>query len=240
KGLFAPDRIPFCVSRWMASWRLDQKQATVRSPSRSFLLGRPKWDDRASFLRDARVLKSRQEPTGAPNRPNRTENQPGSIPWNLSKPHALSVLHGRRCEMSLDIGKVAIALLGLLAYKNRDKIGELIAGRNSTDPKSAGSPGGLGDILDRLRNAGAGDQVDSWVGKGSNRPVQPDQVEKAIDPQTLSDLAEQTGLSRDELLDRLIRELPDAVDKLTPDGQMPVSNGPDLLDEVPGPSRSRT
>ncbi|RVB79999.1 MULTISPECIES: YidB family protein [unclassified Mesorhizobium] len=140
--------------------------------------------------------------------------------------------------MSLDIGKVAIALLGLLAYKNRDKIGELIAGRNSTDPKSAGSPGGLGDILDRLRNAGAGDQVDSWVGTGSNRPVQRDQVDKAIDPQTLSDLAEQTGLSRDELLDRLTRELPDAVDKLTPDGQMPVSNGPTLLDEIPGASRT--
>ncbi|MEI8698138.1 YidB family protein [Mesorhizobium sp. ISC15] len=139
--------------------------------------------------------------------------------------------------MSLDIGKVAIALLGLLAYKNRDKIGELIAGRNSSDPKSAGSPGGLGDILDRLRNAGAGDQVDSWVSTGSNRPVQRDQVEKAIDPQTLSDLAEQTGLSRDELLERLTRELPDAVDKLTPDGQMPVSNGPNLLDEVPGGSR---
>jgi uncharacterized protein YidB (DUF937 family) len=140
--------------------------------------------------------------------------------------------------MSLDIGKVAIALLGLLAYKNRDKIGELIAGRTSTDPKSAGSPGGLGDILDRLRNAGAGDQVDSWVGTGSNRPVQRDQVEQAIDPQTLSDLAEQTGLSRDELLERLTRELPDAVDKLTPDGQMPVSNGPNLLDEIPGASRT--
>jgi uncharacterized protein YidB (DUF937 family) len=140
--------------------------------------------------------------------------------------------------MSLDIGKVAIALLGLLAYKNRDKIGELIAGRNSTDPKSAGSPGGLGDILDRLRNAGAGDQVDSWVGTGSNRPVQRDQVEKAIDPQTLSDLAEQTGLSRDELIDRLTRELPDAVDKLTPDGQMPVSNSPNLLDEIPGAGRT--
>jgi uncharacterized protein YidB (DUF937 family) len=140
--------------------------------------------------------------------------------------------------MSLDIGKVAIALLGLLAYKNRDKIGELIAGRNATDAKNAGSSGGLGDILERLRNAGAGDQVDSWVGTGSNRPVQRDQVEKAIDQQTLSDLAEQTGLSREELLDRLTSELPDAVDKLTPDGQMPVSKGPNLLDEAPGASRT--
>ncbi|MER9554385.1 YidB family protein [Mesorhizobium sp. M0323] len=97
--------------------------------------------------------------------------------------------------------------------------------------------GGLGDILDRLRNAGAGDQVDSWVSKGSNRPVQREQVEKAIDPQTLNDLAEQTGLSHDELLDRLTRELPDAVDKLTPDGQLPASKGPNLLDEIPGTGR---
>ncbi|TIX45888.1 MAG: DUF937 domain-containing protein [Mesorhizobium sp.] len=141
--------------------------------------------------------------------------------------------------MSLDIGKVTIALLGLLAYKNRDKIGELIAGRKSTDPNaSADSPSGLGDILDRLRNAGAGDEVDSWVSKGSNRPVQREQVEKAIDPQTLDDLAEQTGLSHDELLDRLTRELPDAVDKLTPDGQLPASKGPNLLDEVPRTGRT--
>jgi uncharacterized protein YidB (DUF937 family) len=140
--------------------------------------------------------------------------------------------------MSLNLGKVAVALLGLLAYKNRDKIGELITGRTSTDPNaSTGSLGGLGEIMDRLRNAGAGDQVDSWVGKGSNRPIQRDQVEKAIDPQTLSDLAEQTGLSHDELLERLTRELPDAVDKLTPDGTMPASNGPDLLDDIPGASR---
>lgn len=139
--------------------------------------------------------------------------------------------------MSLDIGKVTIALLGLLAYKNRDKIGELITGKNSTDPNaSAGSLGGLREIVDRLRNSGAGDQVDTWVRKGSNRPIQRDQVEKAIDPQTLSDLAEQTGLSHDELVDRLTRELPDAVDKLTPDGQMPASSGPTLLDDIPGDS----
>ncbi len=63
--------------------------------------------------------------------------------------------------MSLDLGKVAVALLGLLAYKNRDKIGELITGRTSTDPDAGvGSPGGLGEILDRFRNAGAGDHVD--------------------------------------------------------------------------------
>ena len=76
-----------------------------------------------------------------------------------------------------------------------------------------------------------------WVGKGANQPIRPEQVEKAIDPQTLRDLAAQTGLSHDELLDRLTRELPDVVDKLTPDGRMPES-GPNLLDDVPGAGRA--
>jgi uncharacterized protein YidB (DUF937 family) len=140
--------------------------------------------------------------------------------------------------MSLDLGKVAVALLGLIAYNNRDKLGELIAGRAPTDTNAGvGTAGGLGEILDRFRTAGAGDHVNSWVGKGANQPIRPEQVEKAIDPQTLKDLAEQTGLSHDELLDRLTRELPDAVDKLTPDGRMPV-DGPNLLDDVPGASRA--
>ncbi|WP_245509059.1 MULTISPECIES: YidB family protein [unclassified Mesorhizobium] len=34
----------------------------------------------------------------------------------------------------------------------------------------------------------------------------------------------QTGLSRDELLARITKDLPEAVDKLTPDGQLPAAN----------------
>jgi len=35
---------------------------------------------------------------------------------------------------------------------------------------------------------------------------------------------ERTGLSRDELLSRLTRELPAAVDKFTPDGRLPTED----------------
>jgi len=37
----------------------------------------------------------------------------------------------------------------------------------------------------------------------------------------LDTLSQQTGLSRDELLTKLSRELPDAVDKYTPEGRFP-------------------
>lgn len=142
--------------------------------------------------------------------------------------------------MSLDVGKVALALLGLLAYKNKDKLGELITGKSSSEPaepRSEGSiTGGLSDILDRFRNAGAGDQVDSWVGKGNNQPIERDHVTKAIDPQVLKELSAQTGLSEEELLDRITKDLPEAIDKVTPAGQIPSASDPNLLDDVPRPN----
>jgi len=40
----------------------------------------------------------------------------------------------------------------------------------------------------------------------------------------LNTLSQQTGLSREELLSRLTRELPAAVDKFTPDGRLPTED----------------
>jgi uncharacterized protein YidB (DUF937 family) len=41
----------------------------------------------------------------------------------------------------------------------------------------------------------------------------------------ISHLTEQTGLSRDEILSRLSRELPNAVDQYTPEGRLPSQAG---------------
>lgn len=141
--------------------------------------------------------------------------------------------------MSLNLKNVAVALLGLLAYKNRDKLGELISGSASTDPnKSGGLAGGLNDILDRFRNAGSSDDVDSWIGTGPNKPAQRDHIEEAIDPEMLKQLSAQTGLSEQELIDRLTKELPEAVDKLTPDGRVPSGDIATLLDSFPASPRT--
>ncbi len=82
--------------------------------------------------------------------------------------------------------------------------------------------GGLGELLDRFKQNGEGETAESWVGKGPNKPVAPPQLEQAIGADVLDTLSKQTGLSKEELLARLSRELPDAVDKYTPDGRLPT------------------
>ena len=56
---------------------------------------------------------------------------------------------------------------------------------------------------------------------GPNKPCTAAQLEQAIGPEVLETLTKQTGLSREELISRLCRELPNAVDKYTPQGQIP-------------------
>ena len=78
------------------------------------------------------------------------------------------------------------------------------------------------------RQNGHGEKVDSWVGTGPNREVAPSDLEQAIGPDMLHDLTEQTGLSRDELLSRLSRELHNAVDQYTPHGRLPADADADV------------
>src|SRR5512141_613901 len=145
-----------------------------------------------------------------------------------------------------------VALLGLLAvagYQNRDKIAEVLGGLKGapsggpapSNPNegqggvlgnlggllgggTAGSvlSGGLRDLVDRFKQSGQGQAADSWVSTGPNQQLHPDQLEQAIGPDVLNTLSQHTGLSREELLSRLTREIPSAVDKYTPAGRLPT------------------
>jgi len=84
--------------------------------------------------------------------------------------------------------------------------------------------GGLRDLVERFKQNGQGQAADSWVKPGANQQLGPDQLEQAIGPDVLNTLSQQTGLSREELLSRLTRELPAAVDKFTPEGRLPTED----------------
>ena len=85
--------------------------------------------------------------------------------------------------------------------------------------------GGLGQLVDRFRQNGHGDAADSWVGHGPNAEMKPDHLRSAIGPDVLDTLSKQTGLSHEDLLSRLSRELPAAVDRYTPEGRLPAMAG---------------
>jgi uncharacterized protein YidB (DUF937 family) len=147
-----------------------------------------------------------------------------------------------------------LALLGLLAvagYQNRDKLSEMLKGAGGAgeiDP-ATGKPkpglggvlgdlgdlfggstagktiqGGIGDLIDRFKQTGQGEKADSWVTTGPNRGLSADQVEQAVGADNLAELSRRTGLSREELLQRLSANIPDAIDKFTPNGRIPTED----------------
>jgi len=86
------------------------------------------------------------------------------------------------------------------------------------------TPGGRrgGDLISSLRQDGLGDKAETWVAKGPNAQIAPPDLARALGPEKLAWLMRETGLSREELLDGLSCELPDAVDELTPEGRLPT------------------
>lgn len=81
--------------------------------------------------------------------------------------------------------------------------------------------GGIDGILDKLRAGGLGGAVDSWISTGQNQPVEPAAVGQALGPETVQQLAAGSGMSAGQLLPMLAAFLPQIVDMLTPDGQVP-------------------
>jgi uncharacterized protein YidB (DUF937 family) len=138
---------------------------------------------------------------------------------------------GRRVGMS----PIQMGVLGLLAYKalkgkgglagifGSDKSADASGGSHPSGPLSGGVlGGGLKDLLDRFRQSGQEDKAQSWVAKGSNKPIAPQELEQTLGEERIQWLMEQTGLPRDELLTGLSRELPNTIDELTPDGRVPT------------------
>jgi len=85
--------------------------------------------------------------------------------------------------------------------------------------------GGLGDLLKTFQQNGLGEKAESWVNPGANEDIDDVQLEQAIGPDVLEELSTKTGLSREEILARLSKDLPRAVDDLTPGGHLPRDDG---------------
>jgi uncharacterized protein YidB (DUF937 family) len=81
--------------------------------------------------------------------------------------------------------------------------------------------GGLQGVVNEFEKNGLGPTISSWVGTGPNQAISPGELHRALGPDLLQELAAKTGMSVQELSEKLAQVLPQAVDKMTPGGTIP-------------------
>lgn len=116
-----------------------------------------------------------------------------------------------------DAGGLADALGGLLANN--------------------GQQGGLGGLVSKFEQAGLGDVIGSWIGKGDNAPVSGGQLNQVLGSDAVSAIAGKLGINAAMLLPMLATMLPSLIDQLTPHGKVPeegLNTNEDLLSSLSG------
>lgn len=146
-----------------------------------------------------------------------------------------------------------LGLLAVAGYQNRDKLSGVLndaAKRLDENQPAEGNPiqsgvgnvltglgdllggkgteslsQGLGDLMDRFRQSGSAETADSWVTPGvPTQGLNRQQVEQAVGAENLDELAQRMGMDRDELIDRLVTNIPEGIDRMTPGGRMPTDD----------------
>jgi len=84
--------------------------------------------------------------------------------------------------------------------------------------------GGLPGKIEKFQKGGLGEIVSSWVGTGANQPVSADQISAALGADRIQEMAGNAGVSGNQMSDALASLLPQMIDKLTPNGQVPEGN----------------
>ncbi|RQO63651.1 hypothetical protein DBR47_01680 [Paucibacter sp. KBW04] len=90
--------------------------------------------------------------------------------------------------------------------------------------------GGLAGLLQHLQGSGLAEQVKSWISTGANLPVSGDQLSSALGSDVIGKLAAQAGVSQGEVGAQLAQWLPQIIDHLTPNGQLPQAGAGNLGD----------
>jgi uncharacterized protein YidB (DUF937 family) len=84
-----------------------------------------------------------------------------------------------------------------------------------------GSAQNLPDVVKQFEEKGMREQVESWIGTGSNKPVDRRQIEDVFGQRELERMAEAKKIDRDRLAEVLAKYIPHIINELTPGGQIP-------------------
>lgn len=142
-------------------------------------------------------------------------------------------------------GMLLQAVMGMLSNNGQQGaggLGSIMGALGGGGAAGAGAGGGaLGGLLQAFQQSGMGDHAQSWVGTGSNMPISAEQVMQALGGGTggngggiLGQLAQQTGMSHEETAGSLSQMLPDIINHLTPNGQVPQGGIDDAMGMLSG------
>jgi OmpA-OmpF porin, OOP family len=91
-----------------------------------------------------------------------------------------------------------------------------------------GGQGAIGGFIDRLKGAGLGNLVSSWLGRTDAAPISVPEVEGALGKGTLDRIAQKLGLSGSVVGPALAYLVPKIIGFLTPDGKIPTGIPPQV------------
>jgi uncharacterized protein YidB (DUF937 family) len=141
---------------------------------------------------------------------------------------------------------ITMALLGLVAYKaiksfgagqpasapgtappagsTTPPLGGLLGGLLSGAGAGSVLSGGLNDLFRQFQQGGQGDVAQSWIGTGPDKAIAPGDLANVLGEDRIKTLMAQSGMSRDELIAGLSQQLPELIDRLTPQGRIPTEH----------------
>jgi uncharacterized protein YidB (DUF937 family) len=138
----------------------------------------------------------------------------------------LKQLGGARGGQAAGLGSLAEIIM-----KNPQLVSAAISMLNPKDT-SVGGGGGLAEVVSAFNKGGLGDVMSSWVGGGPNKPVDPGALANVLGPDILGQFAQKAGIGQADAGSALASVLPELINHITPQGQVPQANA---LDGVLGP-----
>ena len=98
--------------------------------------------------------------------------------------------------------------------------------------------GGVGAVLQRFQQKGYAPQANSWMSTGPNEPIAPEAVGEVVGMDELSRMSQQLGVSDQDVASGFAQIMPEMVDQLTPQGNLPpdadqvLDNGRTTLEQL--------
>ena len=102
-----------------------------------------------------------------------------------------------------------------------------------------GSPGGLGGFLDKLKAAGYGSEVESWLGHADASPVSTQLLDRVVGSTALGGIASRLGLGTSLLSTIVGYALPKIIGLLTPGGTIPAYLSSEVRNFLSAPAAHR-